>query len=293
MTLTSPSSLIAQLREHPPRAAQGFRQMTSARGRYYLSPEGEKLPSVTTILSVIGKPALVNWAARTERELVTEAAARLYEDAPAHPKMARAAFLATLAERIGKTKAFQREQQKALDVGTAAHKLIEWNIQRELGREAGPEPVMRPESAVAFVAYERWRQSVALVPIWSEQMIYHPDEKYAGTMDLFALANMNGKGPAARCLIDFKTSKAIYPEAYLQLAAYACAIEAMGHGHVDRAIVVRLPKTAGDPGFEARDVGDLGGHYRAFLTAKALWQWTNEMAGEYGIDLSTTEGSAA
>ena len=80
---------------------------------YQVGEDAALLPSVTNILNVIGKPALINWAANTERALVIEAAAALWEDAPITTKMTRLAYIATLTDRIGKTKAHQKELAKA------------------------------------------------------------------------------------------------------------------------------------------------------------------------------------
>jgi hypothetical protein len=248
-----------------------IRQVTGKWGaRYYESPEGQRYPSVTTILGVLGKPALVPWAAKVEREAVVEAAANLYVDAPPE-KMSRPSYIATLLDRVGKLKAYQKQSAKALEIGSQAHKLVEWNIRKELGQAPGPEPEIGPDALVAFAAYEEWRKSVNLVPIWSEQVVYHPIERYAGTMDLFAMANLRGK--AERGIVDFKTSKAIYPEALIQVAAYAKAVEAMGHGAVDVAWIVRLPKAQNDPGFEVVTIEGLEDLYQVFLNLKAVYNW--------------------
>src|SRR5262245_49910510 len=98
------------------------------------------LPSVTNILSVIGKPALVNWAANQERALVIEAAAALWEDVPTEKKMSRPAYVATLTERLGKQRAHQRALTRAGEIGSEVHALIEWNLRKEAGQKVGPQP---------------------------------------------------------------------------------------------------------------------------------------------------------
>ena len=44
------------------------------------------------------------------------------------------------------------------------------------------------------------------------------------------------------CIVDFKTSAKIYKEAYVQLSAYAQAIEEIHGRSVDLAVVLRLDK---------------------------------------------------
>ena len=46
------------------------KQLNTPSGRFY-QVDDETYPSVTHILSCIGKPALINWAANTERTLVS------------------------------------------------------------------------------------------------------------------------------------------------------------------------------------------------------------------------------
>src|SRR5690348_12313582 len=99
----------------------------TVRGRWYELPDGSRLPSVTSILRVVAKPALVTWAARVERALVVEAAANLHEDLPpGGVKMSRPAYIASLLRRVGSQQAHQRALAKAGDIGSQVHARIEW-----------------------------------------------------------------------------------------------------------------------------------------------------------------------
>lgn len=249
------------------------RKDSRSSGRTYETPDGV-FPSVTSILSVISKPALVNWSAKVERELVCEVAYQLYEDAPVAPRMARLAYMTTLNQRIGTTKAHERVSQKALDAGSAAHSLIEWNLRRELGQKVGPEPRVSGESANAFAQYEAWRASVDLKPMAIEQTIWHSHDRYAGTLDL--LARVDGR----IAVIDFKTSSGIYDEYYLQVAAYGIALNWMGHGPAECGYIVRLPKRV-DDGFQVEEVNDFPTHYATFLHAVSLYNWQAAKRAEW------------
>ena len=79
-----------------------IRRHETAKGHYYKDATGARVPGVTTIQDKgVPKPALINWAAKVEREMVIEAAANLWEDAPlTTKKMSRAAYVATLTDRI-------------------------------------------------------------------------------------------------------------------------------------------------------------------------------------------------
>lgn len=236
-------------------------------GRFYLI-DGESLPSVTHILGCIGKPALINWAANQERTLVKDAAADLYEDLCKLDKpLSRTTYLATLDGRIGKQKAHRRELEKAGEIGTQVHSLIEWNLRKQLGQTVGPEPRVVDDARWALMAWQDWAQSVDLLPMYIEQKVFSRVHGYAGTMDL--LAKVNG----VDTLIDFKTGKAIYAEAFLQNVAYQVALSEMGHHAAAAGMIVRLPKVQTDPAFEVGIVPPVAELFPTFLAVKQLWVW--------------------
>jgi hypothetical protein len=248
-------------------------------GRFYETPEGDSFPSVTNILGVISKPALLNWYAKMEREMVVEAAADLFEDVPTAPKMSRIAFIASLVKRIGITKAAVKEVQKAGEIGSQAHALIEWNLRRELGQVVGEQPRVTEKALWAFGSWEKWRQTVELEPIYIEQAVYSKRHQFAGTLDLVARLNLKDEHRdygRVIAVIDWKTGKAIYPEAKLQNAAYSWAYCEMGHAETPPpGLILRLPKIETDPDFEALIVHDpeIPQLFEAFLAARDLWLW--------------------
>jgi len=235
-------------------------------GRFY-EVDGERLPSVTHILQVIGKPALINWAANQERAACLDAAADLYLDLSKTPPLSRPSFITTLEARIGKQKAHRRALEKAGEIGAQVHGLIEWNLRQQLGQQVGPEPRVVDDAQWAFMAYQDWANSVSLKPIFIEQTVFSRTHGYAGTMDL--LAHVDG----VPTLIDFKTGKAIYAEAYLQNVAYQVALAEMGHTVAAAGAVVRLPKVQTDPAFEVGLVPPVPELFPTFLAAKVVWRW--------------------
>jgi hypothetical protein len=235
-------------------------------GRFY-EVDGEHYPSVTHILQVIGKPALINWAANQERSVCLDAAADLYVDLAKAPPMSRVSFLATLEGRIGKQKAHKRTLDKAGEIGSQVHGLIEWNMRKQLGQKVGPEPSVQDDAQWAFMAFQDWANSVSLEPIYIEQTVFSKKHRYAGTMDL--LARVNG----VVTLVDFKTGKAIYGEAHLQNIAYQMALAEMGHCVAEGGLIVRLPKVQTDPGFETAVVPEAMDYFPVFLAVCDVWRW--------------------
>ena len=241
-------------------------QQTTRDGRFYVLEDGTRLPSVTTVLSSIGKPALVTWAANLERELVMEAAADLNEDMKALTAMSRPSYLSTLGRRLGDIKAHHRESEKACDIGSAAHAAVEHTLKTALGLTVSPAPRLGPEAACAYAAFQAWAKEHDVRPIRVEDRVWSRRYGYAGTTDL--LAEVDG----VLTLVDFKTSKAIYAESTLQVAAYVKALEEMGHERAARGMIVRIPKTA-DSTFEVLEVPDLDAAFGVFLHVVELFTW--------------------
>ena len=242
--------------------------------RFY-DVEDKRLPSVTTILQAVNKPALVNWAAKTEREMVITAAADLYEDLPlAAPRMKRMAYLSTLQGRLGTTKAHAKELQKAADIGSAAHAKIEWTLRRDMGQMVGPEPVLSEKALWAFMAWEDWRKAANLSVALVEQTVYSVQHGYAGTMDW--TGEIDHEGQRLQVLGDWKTSKGIWPEMLLQNAAYVHALIEMGQATPPiSGCLVRLPKVETDPAFEVRIIpaDTQRALLKVFLATLDLWKW--------------------
>jgi len=267
----------------PTTAARKSRDDGYGRSSRFYEIGGKKFPSVTTILQVVAKPALINWAAKTERELVMRVACDLWEDAPVGPKkMNRLAYETTLQSRLGTAKAHVREMQKAADLGSQVHALIEWNMRKELLQKVGPEPRVPNEGLWAFMAYEDWRKAANLSPVLVEQVVYSERYGYAGTADWAGEIDTpdwkRGDDGASRTHVvgDWKTGKGIYAEALLQNAAYVHAMVEMGHATVGTAgLIVRLPKVDTDPGFEVRYIApeDQKRLFKTFLAVLELWKW--------------------
>lgn len=236
-------------------------------GRFYDVAGIGLLPSVTHILQVIGKPALINWAANQERTACLDAAADLYLDLCKTQPMSRPVYLVTLQSRIGKQKAHRKTLEKASEIGSQVHGLIEWELRRQLGQQVGPEPRVVDDAQWAYMSFQDWANSVSLKPIFIEQIVFSTMHGFAGTMDL--LAEVNG----VPTLIDFKTGKAIYSEAFLQNCAYQAALAEMGHTAAQGGLVVRLPKVQTDPAFEVGVVPPVAELLPTFLAVKSVWTW--------------------
>ena len=187
-------------------------RVTERNQRWYeIDVEGVlyKLPSVTTVLGKVWpKPALVNWFAKRGREAMAEYL-RDYTGEPITEGL--------LQEAVDEAKlAPKRDSDKAADLGTAAHELIAEKLQGRIH----PVPA---DLRHVMDAFDQWYETEELELLEAECAVYSPAQLYAGTID----ALFKRKNSSDLLLVDFKTSKAVYPEMHIQLSAYSEALTQM------------------------------------------------------------------
>jgi hypothetical protein len=231
---------------------------------------GTRLPSVTTILTAVNKPALIPWAAKQEREMVYAAVRKLIADTD----VKRVNFMLSLESAVGREKAHSKLLAAAGTIGTEAHSLIDWTLRKELKQVVGTEPKISEKALWAFMAWDDWRKSANLSVSLIEEVVYSRRYGYAGTLDLGG--EIDHEGGRATIVSDWKTGKAIYSEAHLQVAAYGHALVEMGHADVMPAgCIVRLPKVDTDPAFEVLVISpeQMKANHKVFLNVLELWSW--------------------
>lgn len=269
------------------------------RGRVYDVPRADgtlaTYPSVTSVLDVISKPALMTWAAKAERALVSQTAADLYIETAKHAQFPRASFVLALERRLGLALAHVGVSETAMAIGTQVHARIEWTLKRAQGALVATDPpVLTKPAALAFQAYQQFAAAVSLTPQRIEQIVYSHQHRYAGTLDLVAtldaaalLRQLQAQGgvlpqvaawltarQTVTALVDFKTGKAVYKESFLQSVAYQRALIEMGHGRVDGGLVVRLPKDPADRrGVEVVVVPSVYQLFPVFAAVRQLFDW--------------------
>lgn len=159
----------------------------------------ETIPSVTGVLSVINKPALINWAARTAIEYV----AAQIDPGVTYDEIQLAAIW-----QAGKSAHYQKKVD-AGDLGTFTHKWVEDYIK---GNHPGM-PVNEGLKA-SVNQFTDWVAEHQVQFLMSEQPIYSKKYKYAGTLDF--ICKIDGQ----LFIGDLKTSSGIYDEMWIQTAAY-------------------------------------------------------------------------
>lgn len=180
------------------------------------SIDGKKVPSVTQILNVINKPALLYWQGKHGNKECR----RLLKEAGEYGDMVH-----TLAQNFleGQTQKVNPTQKTILKNLNESTKDWEWE---------------------GF-----------------EVVLLNKEYQYGGTCD--ALAKIDGK----RALIDFKTSKGVWPEFSLQMAAYEACLE-----NIELIRILHLDKET--LSWSVLNI-DTTGLFDVFLAAKKIYDWEN------------------
>lgn len=173
-----------------------------------------------------------------------------------------------------------RERERKADAGTAIHEHAEAYA---LGR---PMPAPAPAIADQVAAFHRFLEAFKPEPVqhpdggfWlAEASVFSRAESYAGTLD--SIMDLPGLG---RVLIDYKSSKGVYAETAMQLAAYRFA-EFIGlpdgtewpMPQVDGCAVLHLNAAAGPDGYALIPVIADEQVFTAFKYAREVFRWAEE-----------------
>jgi hypothetical protein len=185
-----------------------------------LPPHEFEVISVTSALKAFPKPFLIPWAVKMTAERAVDKYELLGKLKEADEKG---------AIKWLKDARWSDTSDKA-DRGTIVHAALEGYI---AGKGVDEDAIMA-DLIEARVPKNLHRSALKMVAglmdflddeepeiYWSESTVYSRTHKYAGTADLIARVRVGGQRVPA--VLDVKTSKSIYDEVGLQLAAYAMA----------------------------------------------------------------------
>ena len=237
---------------------------------------GESYHRVTTVLGILAKPALVPWATKTALAQCEEA---LLKRTGAH--ITDTEIKAIIKEARKKP---DQARDKAADFGSLAHDSIEHYI------DTGTMPV-EPEFQRVVIAYDEWRTANNLQIDLTENLVWDETLGYGGTVDAIGYKQIPlGTTSTANVLVlaDWKTG-GLYREAYLQVAAYAHALEMMTGEIVHEAWTVRIPRDApqeGEASFQAHKLTrqHILDNFKLFESALSLYKmlgdgWSYDFKG--------------
>lgn len=163
--------------------------MNTAVHTIYKTKDGKRVPSVTTILGILNKPALMNWAWKCGIE----------------------------------GQDYKLVRDKSSGIGTLTHALILANLTETKCDTSGYSKEDIESSEVCYKSFLEWKRLHKINVVYAEKYFVSEAHRFGGTIDLFAEVDR------LPTLVDFKTSGGIYPEAMHQVAAYKKLLEEYGH----------------------------------------------------------------
>jgi len=170
------------------------------RHRYYIDGAGP-YPGVTSVIKALDKPALIEWAKRETARCAIDNYDFVQDLRQRGGDEAARKWLASIPD-------FQRDT--AAQLGSAVHAAAE-RISR------GQDLEVLPEHLPYIQAYRRFLDDYAPDFKSLERMVFSEKHGYGGTFDSIAVI------AGQTFLIDTKTSKSVYEETAMQLAALANA----------------------------------------------------------------------
>lgn len=155
----------------------------------YKLANGERVPSVTTVLGILNKPALLEWAWKLGTEGIDYKAVR----------------------------------DTAADVGSLAHYLILCHLRGIEPDTSEYSQQVIDKAETCLIKFWDWEKEHTLKPVLIETPLVSELYRFGGTPDWFGLIDGTEE------TLDFKTGKAIYAEFFHQLAAYNQLLQEAGH----------------------------------------------------------------
>ncbi|RPI86124.1 MAG: hypothetical protein EHM34_00070 [Nitrosopumilales archaeon] len=195
---------------------------------YYLI-KGKKYARVTRINSIIDKPELKNWYAKT-----------------------------------GPIKAKEILKKRA-GFGSTLHKLIEVTLKKEVLTKANYDSML----IESIELFEKWQEKHELLPDSLEQHLWSEKHKYAGTADYIGI--FDGK----LYILDWKSSRGIYDEYWLQMAAYVNAFEEQTGLKVEGVGILQIRD--GETNFITKSYDEIMSvYFPVFLAAMTIYNWKHK-----------------
>jgi hypothetical protein len=217
--------------------------------------DGVEVPSVTTILGVLAKPALPWWGMQTG---VDGLCALHRQGVPIPWDDPEGATKLLIEHRL----TVNHVRDNAASRGTGVHDALEaWATSGRV-----PKLSEFPSEERGYVtALAKALIHLDPTPGATEVMVGSTEHGFAGRYDLRCFID----GRHVR--LDLKTGKRVYDEALLQLAAYELAAVEMGEHPSDQRLVLRLDREGGFEVVESHATQDMFlGVLRAYQAVQAL-----------------------
>jgi len=196
----------------------------------YRNSKGHIVPGVTTVIGLLAKPALIGWAWR----------------------------LGMQGEDMNKVR------DLAANIGTCAHYMVECFLNGEEPDLSHFTPYTAGVAKPLEAAFVEWHKRQIVETLAVEVQLVSENWQFGGCIDW--VARLNGEVT----LLDLKTSKGIYPEYRIQLAAY----KYMWNEHhpdmpIEKIVVIHLDKESKD--LSIHPFSDLSTEWEIFIHLRQIY----------------------
>ena len=258
--------------------------------RYKIKGKKDWLISATSATGIINKPFLIIWATRLAGDYLKDYVSGL-EFEP-FPTITKDELIAKIEEAI---RQHEIKKKEAADIGSQVHEWAEafafakimnialpplkadefkkWAIDNNFQAEEDIEAVALDsgnydERIIAGInAFLDWHNNNQVEFLDIERCVYSRKYDYCGIFD--AVAKINGK----LCLIDYKTSKGVYPEFFLQSSAYLKADEEESGREYAGIKILHFDKLSGQFSEHDRELSEVSKDFQAFLGLLETKKW--------------------
>jgi len=193
--------------------------------------EGKKFYRVTRVKGIINQPELNNW--------------RVY---------------------VGAYKA-NAIMKKRGSFGTTMHKLIEVSLMDGKLDLSNYNEEMQESMELFYKEREKYNLKAESV----EQRVWNDELSVAGTVDFIGFADLKKLGKHAHVIGDWKSSKTIYDDFFLQLAAYVFTFELMTGVKLDGAFILQIRD--GVSTIEEKSYDELKCYFELFKHALEIFKY--------------------
>lgn len=219
--------------------------------------DGKPLTGTTTVLQVISKPMLIQWAANQAVDYILA------------NKLVGGSTTAIVPVDVFKEArvAHRKKKEAGGNWGSTLHALIEAYVKHGTKPAVDCDPIMK----LAFDHFVKWAADNGVTFLESEIHVYSLDMWVGGICDLvFKIGDQIW-------LADIKTSSGIYPEHFFQMASYEMCLKEMGlYPKVAGYIVLNLKK---DGTFEEKRSISNEDNQDAFKAALKLYRIQEKLKG--------------
>lgn len=160
---------------------------------------GKEKPGVTSILQLLNKPGIPQWAANQAIKSLQDHS----EPFPEH--LGSKAWIVTEWDLKRAKSAYLRSRDDSADLGKRIHAWVEHHIKSQIEGKSYDEKLsddMKP----SVESFHKWEVENKPTYLFSERVIYSEEGDYCGTCDV-GITLKDASGVEKRVILDFKTGK--------------------------------------------------------------------------------------